>query len=252
MGKYLFETSGTIEPGHGFSLFGPVHLIWLAFFAALSVILILKYRKWDDKKRHKCLVVITCLLLADELMKYIATAGTGRFELGYLPLHACSINLFVASWYTFKPSDIVAEALYAECLPGAIMALLFPSWAKLPPLNIMHIHSFTVHILLALYPMLLLAGGFKPNFKRLTKALPAFAVVAAAGFCFKKVFGTNFMFLNGGGSGNPLAWAEVYLGNPGYMLIIPVLLAIIWGIMYGIPALLRKRGKNERNIGKSI
>ena len=77
-------------------------------------------------------------------------------------------------------------------------------------------------------------------------------MVAAAVFCFNKVFGTNFMFLNGGGSGNPLAWAEVYLGNPGYMLIIPVLLAIIWGIMYGIPALLRKRGKNERNIGKSI
>lgn len=51
-------------------------------------------------------------------------------------------------------------------------------------------------------------------------------------FVLNKKLGTNFMFLNNGGSGNPLAWAESILGNPGYLLALPVLIALVWAVMY--------------------
>lgn len=54
--------------------------------------------------------------------------------------------------------------MYFVCLPAACAALLFLTWAPLPPLNFMVIHSFTVHFLLALYPLALtLRGDMDPQ-----------------------------------------------------------------------------------------
>lgn len=52
----------------------------------------------------------------------------------------------------------------SELPAAACAALLFPTWTPLPPLNFMVIHSFTVHFLLALYPLALtLCGDMDPQ-----------------------------------------------------------------------------------------
>ena len=154
---------------HAFELFGPVHLFWLGLCAALCVGGSLLFRRLGPAGRRRVLAVLTVLLLADELLKDVSSLATGQFVWAFLPFHLCSINLFICVWYALRPNDLAAEVLYALCLPGAAAALLFPSWQAVPLWNVMHLHSSTVHTMLVLFPVLLLAGGFRPDVRRLPK-----------------------------------------------------------------------------------
>lgn len=224
----------------GFYHFCPGHLVWLAVTAALCVTLWLFYSKWGESKRCVCRITLAALLVCDELFKYGIAIHSGDFRPSFLPLHLCSINIFLIAADSIHPNALLREILYAVCLPGAFFALVFPGWAYLPLFNALCIHSFTAHIILFLYPLLLIAGGFRPNFRRFSKTLPVILAVVVLVACFNHVFGTNFMFLSRAGEGNPLSWFESFLGSPGYLAGIPVLAGICWAVMYGIPALIKK------------
>ena len=172
----FFCVKETIPPGMGFSLFSSGHLIWLASIALVTVLAALLYRKSSDKTRFIIRLVISILLLADEAVKQILLFSTGQFNWDYLPLHLCSINIFIVLIHVITGSRYVAEALFALCLPAAAAALLFCSWTMLPLLNLMTIHSFTVHALLFMYPVMLLAGGFRPDVKKLVRIIPLMSV----------------------------------------------------------------------------
>lgn len=226
----------------GFSHFCPGHLLWLGTAAILCVCLGLAYRSWGPEKRLFCRRVLAALLVADELFKYFIALLSGEFRLSFLPMHLCSINIFFIVADAFRPQELLREILYAVCLPGAFFALVFPGWAYLPLQNALCIHSFTAHILLLLYPVLLIAGGFRPNFRRFAQTLPAALAVVVLVYGFNQSFGTNFMFLARAGERNPLSWFESFLGNPGYLLGLPVIAAACWAVLYGVPrACLKKR-----------
>lgn len=237
---YFWDTGFTVPAGQGFSLFGWGHLLWLVLWIFLCVILGILYHKWNDQKQLVCRSILAGLLLIDELFKVISTSLTGRFQLDFLPLHLCSINIFLILADVFRPSDSLREILYAVCLPGAFFALLFPGWSYLPLWNALCIHSFTAHILLFLYPFLLICGGFRPCFLRFLKLLPLCLLTVAGVYCFNQTFGTNFMFLRYAGTGNPLSLFEAALGSPGYLVGIPVLCTLCWAVLYGGRAALDK------------
>lgn len=216
----------------GFRLFDATHLGELAFFAVLAVVLGILYHRMGKKARRNTLIVIAALCLADELFKHIGCLALGQYDWGYLPLHLCSINIFVVLAYVLKPSDLKAELLYALSIPGASLALISPSWTKLPLLNFMHIHSVSIHILLVLFPILLLAGGFRPSWKRLPKVFLCLAIACAVIYPLNKLLGTNFMFLNGTDNNPILVFFENIFGNPGYLIGLPILLIFIWALMY--------------------
>lgn len=235
--SYFWDTEYTLLPDvPGFSHFCPGHLFWLGLTALLCAALGILYRHWGEKGRRTCGRVLAVLLICDELFKYGIAINTGEFRPSFLPLHLCSINIFLIAADAVRPNELLREVLYAVCLPGALFALIFPGWNYLPLWNALCIHSFTAHILLLLYPLLLISGGFRPSFKRFARTLPGLLGIVLLVYCFNRVFGTNFMFLARAGEGNPLSWFESFLGSPGYLLGIPVIAAACWAVMYGLPA----------------
>ena len=192
------------------------------------------------------LKILALLIFADELGKYFLVFYGHHPILPYLPLHLCSINIYVIMFHAWfakseKTKEIIGNFLYALCMPAALAAILCPTWTKLPITSFMHIHSFTVHIMLFIYPLLLLVGGLKPRFSIFKKAIPAMIGGAACVFVLNKIFDTEFMFLNRAGKGNPLSLFESFLANPGYLIGIPILFCAVWLIMFGIPYLWRRR-----------
>lgn len=233
----FWYTGATLEALHGegfqsFTLFGPIHLFWLGLCAVLAVTLGIWYHRAGDFARRRALIVLTVLLLADEAFKQIGTAVTGQWTVDYLPLHVCSINIFVCLLNTLRPSDRLKEILYAVCLPGAAIALLSPTWLAEPMWNFMHLHSETVHILLLLYPVLLLAGGFRPSPKRLKFVFAFLGCTGVPIYFVNKKLDTNFFFLNGT-ENNPIT--EFFAGIFGerlYFLGYPFLVAALAAALY--------------------
>ena len=111
--------------------------------------------------------------------------------------------------------------------------MLFPTWTSLPTLNFMHLHSFTVHILLIAYPVVLtVAGDIRPDLRQLPKSLLFTVCMAVPIYVFNLLFDTNFMFLMYAEEGNPLLIFEQLLGH--HLLGVPVLGAVFIGLMYAV------------------
>lgn len=240
--QYFLDTTGTIPSNVGFRHFDSLHLAWLAFAVIFITAVSLIYRKQDDEKRAKTRKLLAALLIADELWKMFWLTVGHRYELQYLPLHLCSINIFIIAYHCFRPNKTLDNFLYVVCIPGALAALLFPSWAVLPFANFMHLHSFTVHTLLVAYPVVLLVNGdIKPDVRELPKSLGLLMVFGLIALLFNIAFDENFMFLMYAEPGNPLYLFEEAFGS--HIIGFPVIIAGILLIMYGIPTLYRKLKK---------
>lgn len=134
--------------------------------------------------------------------------------------------------------------LYTVGIPGAIAALLFPTWTSLPFANFMHLHSFTVHILLALYPIVLgMSGELTPSLKKLPQYLLLLVGMAIPIYGLNLLLDTNFMFLMYAEEGNPLYLFGQMWGN--HLLGFPVLIVAVLIVMY-LPMELYRMAKRRR------
>ena len=231
-------TKSTIGEGMGMGSYSPSHVLWLAAGALYIAIVSRLYARGGEESRRTIRILVALLVLADEALKYLVTIPTGQWEWSFLPLHLCSISVFVIALHAFHPDDRVAEYLYAVSLPTALMALVFPNWMMLPCWNWESIHSFTIHILIVSYPVMLLCGGFRPCFRRLVYSFPFLAVAVVVAVVANRFLDTNFLFLNSGDEGNPLSFLEKLVGG-WYVLAFPLIAALVWSIMYLVPRRLK-------------
>ena len=238
---YFFDTAGTIPEGLGFSHYSLSHWLWLLAFVVFCIASILLYRKADEKKRKIIRIGFAALLWLDEFWKMYGLIAHGNYLFDYLPLHLCIINIFLITYHAFRPSRLLGNYLYTVGIPGAMAALLFPSWASLPAANFMYLHSFTVHILLAAYPIMLTGGReIRPDYRLLPKCMGLLLLMAIPVYLLNLLLGTNFMFLMEAEPGNPLYLFETMWGS--HLLGFPVIIAGVLLVMHLPPYLMKKRG----------
>lgn len=236
---YFLETSDTIPDGLGFEHFDKTHLAWLIIASLIIAANCLIYRRLNETNRTRWNKIMALLLIANELFKHTMLLIGGNFEPAYLPLHLCSINIFLIAIHAWRPSASLSNFLYAVCIPGAMAALLFPSWTKLPVLNFMHLHSTTIHIQLVMYPLVLAVNGvLTPSAKGLPKCLGLLILLAGVALAANLIFDTNFMFLMEAEPGNPLYAFEQIFGN--HLIGFPILIAAVLIVMYVPVELYRK------------
>lgn len=245
MMNYFLETVDTIEPGHGFSHFDGYHILWLCILVVFCAFMTVQYRKRDAETRAKWRKRMAVAILLDEVWKMFWLTVGGTYTLEYLPLHLCSINIILIAIHAWKPNKVLDNFLYGVCIPGALAAMLFPTWYTLPTLNFMHLHSFTVHILLIAYPVMVTVGGdIRPDWRQLPKCILFALCMAVPIYLFNMAFDTNFMFLMYAEEGNPLLIFENLFGN--HLIGIPVLGVVFVGAMYLILYLCRRSAREKQ------
>ncbi len=215
-----------------FSLFDGTHLFWLFLTVAICVTGALLYRKASDKTRRRVNIILAVVILLVETSRQIIIISTGQWRPETLPLHLCSVNIFVCLWFAIKPNKLAANILYSLCLPGAAVALLSPSWLALPITNFFHINSEVLHILLFLYPILLLSGGFQPDIRELPKVLVCLFGACLIIYPLNKLIGTNFMFLNGAHSNAITSVCASIFGDDYYLIGFALILAAVLVVLY--------------------
>lgn len=241
----FLDTVETIPEGIGFSAFGILHLVWLAICLIFTGVYAALYRKWGQERRSAWRKAMAVALVLNEAFKQVCLLIGGNWLPSYLPFHLCSINIFVIAWHAFKSGDLSGNFLYTVGIPGAAAALLFPSWASLPLGNFMHLHSFTVHILLLAYPVVLtVAGDIRPQLRKLGKCLLLLLLLAVVIYFINPLLDANFFFLAEADEGNPLTWFEQNWGN--HLYGFPILLAAVVAIMHG-PWLLAGKCRKKQN-----
>ena len=132
MKSYWLETTGSIEKGVGFSQFSPVHIGWLCLFVLFTAGLCLFYRSQDGRGRSITRKAVACAVVADELFKMAVLFIGGHYTKNYLPLHLCSINIFLIAFHAFRPNRVLDNFLYAVCIPGRWRRCCSPAGRSCP------------------------------------------------------------------------------------------------------------------------
>ncbi len=234
------EELGTV----GFSHYGLGHMLWLGIFLVTLTVCGVLYRRADEKAAKRWRWTLAVLMLANEVfLKQIPLLLRGEWNVNYLPLELCSINIFLVTLHAWKGSKLIGEFLYTVCIPGALAALLFPSWTHRAVFSLMSTHSFTIHSMLALYPaLLLIRGDIRPSWKRIPQCMGILLVLAAFAWIVNSILDTNFFFLSRVSKGNPLYMFETMWGN--HLYGFPVLIAGVLLVMHLPLALIQKIRKD--------
>ena len=239
----FFKTKDSIPDNLGFSTFGITHIIWLVIGVLLCVGACFIYKRLSPRRQKIMLTVLGAYIFIQEMLKNVVVAAIGEFGWGYLPFHLCGINILLIAFDIIKPTKIVRGFLYYFCIPGAALALLFPNWTQMPVLNFFHLHSFTIHILLVMYPLMLVTSGqIKIDLKAALKSLILLVALAIPVYFLNLLWDTNFMFLMRPDSGNPLEMFEKLLGS--HLWGFPILLPVVLCIMY-LPVLITNKIKRN-------
>ena len=238
----FFVTSDHIPEGVGFRTFGLTHILWLLAGLVFCVAACLFYRKLSEDKRKRMLTVLGVYIFLQEMVKNLVVALLGEFGWGYLPFHLCGINILLIVFDTVMQAKTVRSFLYYFAIPGALLALLFPNWTQMPVWNFFHIHSFTIHILIVLYPLLLVTTNqVSTDLKAALRGVGLLVAMAIPVYGLNLLWGTNFMFLMQPDSGNPLEFFEKLLGS--HLWGFPILLPVVMLVMHLPVFILKKRNK---------
>lgn len=244
----FFLTKDTVPEGVGFSTFGIKHLIWLLAITVMCVAAIFIYRKFNEQKRNTMRIVVGSIIVWFEIIKDMVAACVGDLDADHLPLHLCGINVLLVGFDLLKQTKTVRNFLYYFSIPGALLALFFPNWTVLPCWNFFNIHSFLIHGLLVLYPLMLVASGeLTPSIKMMPKCILLLVAMAIPIYFVNLACDTNFMFLMEPETGNPLGLFEKYLGS--HLWGFPILLPVVMFIMY-IPIFLISKSKKKSVVAK--
>ena len=245
----FFVTVENVAEGVGFSLFSLPHASWLVATALFCIIGGLWYRRATERQRDIFRKTMAILLIADELFKIVCLLIMGQYLPKYLPLHLCSINIFTITWYAFvRRTETMKNFLYLICIPGALLALLFPTWTSLPTTSFMYWHSSSVHLLLVSFPVILtIAGEIRPNWRYAGKVLALLAALAVVALVANLIWGTNFMFLMYAEPGNPLYFFATHWGSHlwGFAVLLPAIIVLMYLPWVIVDAVKARRAKGK-------
>ena len=241
----FFVTSEHIPEGVGFQSFGLTHILWLLAGLLLCIAACIFFRKLSFDRQRRVLKVLGTYIFLQEMAKNLILVLLGEFSWGYLPFHLCGINILLIAFDTVKQTKTVRSFLYYFSIPGAMLALLFPNWTEMPFWNFFHLHSFTIHILLVLYPLLLVTTNqVSTELRSACKGVLLLVAMAIPVYFLNLLWDTNFMFLMEPDSGNPLEMFEKLLGS--HLWGFPILLPVVIFVMYLPVFLLGRRRKRTQ------
>ena len=229
----FFVLDKGLFPDIGFQCFGFGHFLWLFAGGAGLALGCFAYRTALPERRPRLRLLTAGLALALELGRAGLLMSRGLYDLGRLPLHLCSLSLYLCFFHALTDRQGLGQFLYAFTLPGAAFALLFPDWTGQPLFGFITVSSFLLHFLLVLYPLMQVAAGeLRPELRRLPGCIGRMLLLALPVYFLNKRWNTNYMFLNLPPAGSPLA-LFAFLGNPGYLLgYLPLALGV-WALLYG-------------------
>ena len=218
--------------GAGFVPFGWFHLGWMAAVAALCVGVTRYGTGGTAQSSVRVRKIVTAAMAGSEIVRLVILAMGGNLNRGVLPLHLCSMAVWLCLLHAWFGWDWTGQTLYSLCLPGACAALLFPDWTSFPPQNYFCLHSFAIHGATVVYIVTQTTGGrIAPRVSAWYKPTLFLGIVLPPVYVLDRVWNVNYCFLLGPSPDSPLE----LLGRLGKGWYLPSyvggMLVLIWGML---------------------
>jgi len=182
--------------GPAFVMFGPPHL------AAMLVIILLnfgllRFKYTTEATRHRLRWTIAIILWANEVGWHIWNYAVGQWDIQtMLPLHLCSVLVWVGALAMVTRNYSVYEFMYFMGIAGALQALLTPDVGIYGFPHYRFWQTYISHGLIvtaAIY--MTVVEGFRPTWKSLGRVFIWMNVYMGIVFVVNQVIGSNYLFI---------------------------------------------------------
>ncbi len=225
----MFTPEGQLPEGVGFAPFGPVHLWMLGLLAGISAPVVILGCRMGRENRIRLLKVLSGTMLVMEIIKTVTLGAIGAFSVGYLPLHLCSLALYLCLFFAWHPDSVTGgQLVWCVCLPAGLSALLFPDWTHMPIWHFQSLHSFLYHAMMVEIALIAVISGMaRPRVGRTWRVMVFLTAAAAVIYPVDLALRTNYMFLLRPLAGTPLELCARLPGQAGYLLGFTLLAAAV-------------------------
>lgn len=146
-----------------------------------------------------------------------------------LPFHLCSFTAVVTIPMLFFNSQTLFQFCWYIGMPGALLALIFPSYGYSPWPNLARMIFLINHSLIFMAPIFMRVSGVKPTRKGTWQTLIIANILMVGALIANATLNTNYMFLSAAPLGTPLAFLAKF-GKVIYILLLELIAcAFIWG-----------------------
>lgn len=248
--SYFWLEERDIPSGNGFTLWGNAHKVAIIVIVLIIVASIIMFER-ARRYREMMLRSIAVLLPILEILKISVLTVHERMDLGHLPIHLCSIAIYIYPLIVFTGSEkvrqIFSEISVITLLPAAVCAIAFPDWTMYPIINFYSLHSFIWHMLQIIFPILCLKIGWcKPSIKNIWKNLVFLIICAGMVLIFDHICNCNYWFLMRPVSGTPLQNIYDIFGKRLYLPALALIVITVNVLMYGAVMFFKpKAGREE-------
>jgi len=218
--------------GTPFELFGTPHIIALMIVALINVALIAFGQRLSPHRRKVIRNTLASILITNEALWHLWNWTTGQWTIQtMLPLHLCSILVFMSAILLVNKSYGLYEFVYLLGIAGALQALLTPDAGAY---GFPHFRFFQVIIshgsivTAAIY--MTAVEGYRPTLQSIKRILIRGNIYAVFVGIVNALLGSNYLFI--AHKPKTASLLDVLPPWPWYLPILELLAVIIVGLLY--------------------
>ena len=221
----------------GFEQFSFVHIKWLVLIVLLTFFIVRCFKRLPEKYKDIMLKTTGSFLVFLIVLRIVVLCMGNNMSVYELPLHLCSLAGFLCMAHAFLKWDFLGQVIYSLCLPGTVLALVFPDWSYYPAFNFITVQAFLFHGGIVLYTIMALSGGkIKPSVYKMWKAILFLVIIVPVIYLFDRHYDVNYMFVLRPSADSPLEWIDKTMGRSGYLIgyaILTIMVVTLMNVLYG-------------------
>jgi hypothetical integral membrane protein (TIGR02206 family) len=183
--------------GPAFDFLGTAHLVALGALILLNLLL-LTFKTADDTAKTRVRWMLALILWGNEIAWHYWNYSVGRWTIQtMLPLHLCSVLVWVGAWMLVTKSYRIYEFMYFMGIAGAMQALVTPDLGIYGFPHFRFFQTFISHGLIitaAIY--MTVVEGFHPTWKSMLRVAIWMNIYAAIIFFVNSAIGSNYLMIN--------------------------------------------------------
>ncbi len=184
--------------GPAFQLFDRVHLATLGIILIIILLMALARNRLSKRNKENLRDTMAAILILNETSWHLWHIFYDEWTIQeMLPLHVCSILVWLSAWMLIKKSYRIFEFAYFLGIGGALQALLTPDIGIYGFPHYRFFQTFISHgfIIIATVYMVV-AEEMRPTWKSMLRVAIFGNLYMAAVFGINTLIGSNYLFVN--------------------------------------------------------